>query len=50
MKDGEFNYLSLWSLKTVWSTVIVIVATLATVKLVMGRLLHSTPGDLIYDR
>ena len=50
MKDGTFNYLSLWSMKTVWSIVIVIVATLVTVRLVMGRLLHRTPGDLIYDR
>lgn len=50
LKDGAFNYLSLWSMKTVWSMVIVVVATLLTVRFVMGRLLHSTPGDLIYDR
>lgn len=50
LKDGAFNYLSLWSMKTVWSIVIVVVATLLTVRFVMGRLLHSTPGDLIYDR
>lgn len=50
MKDGEFNYLSLWSSKTLWASAIVIVATLATVRLVMGRMLRSTPGDLIYDR
>lgn len=50
LKDGEFNYLSLWSMKTVWSIIIVVAATLATVRFVMGRLLRSTPGDLIYDR
>lgn len=50
MKDGEFNYLSLWGLKTLWAALIVIVSTLATVKIVMGRLLRSTPGDLIYNR
>lgn len=50
MKDGEFNYLSLCSMKTAWSAIIVIVSTLVTVRLVMGRLLHITPGDLIYDR
>lgn len=50
LKDGEFNYLSLWSMKTIWSIIIVVVATLLTVRLVMGRLLKSTPGDLIYDR
>ena len=50
MKDGTFNYLSLWNMKTVWSIVIVIIATLLTVRMVMGRLLHQTPGDLIYDR
>lgn len=50
LKDGEFNYLSLWSAKTVWSIVIVVVANLVTVRFVMSRLLNSTPGDLIYDR
>ncbi len=50
MKDGSFNYLSLWSMKTLWSILIIIVATLLTVRLVMGRMLRSTPGDLIYDR
>lgn len=50
LKDGTFNYLSLWSMKTVWSVIIVIIATLLTVRYVMSRLLRSTPGDLIYDR
>lgn len=50
LKDGQFNYLSLWNMKTVWSIVIVIVATIVTVRVVMTRLLRQTPGDLIYDR
>ena len=50
LKDGEFNYLSLWNLKTVCSIIIVIVATIVTVFVVMNRLLKQTPGDLIYDR
>lgn len=50
MKDGKYNYLALWNAKTVYSIVIVLVATVATVFIVMGRLLRQTPGDLIYDR
>ena len=50
LKDGQFNYLSLWNMKTVWSVIIVIVATVVTVRVVMTRLLRQTPGDLIYDR
>lgn len=50
LKDGQFNYLSLWNMKTVWSVIIVIVATVVTVRVVMSRLLRQTPGDLIYDR
>ncbi len=50
MKDGEFNYLDLWSIKTLVSIIIVIVATFVTVRIVMGKLLKQTPGDLIYDR
>ena len=50
MKDGEFNYLDLWSIKTLVSIIIVIVATVVTVRIVMGKLLKQTPGDLIYDR
>jgi len=50
MKDGEFNYLSLWSMKTVWSIIIVALSTVITVYVVMSRLLKQTPGDLIYDR
>lgn len=50
LKDGEFNYLVLWNLKTICSIIIVIVATITTVYIVMNRLLKQTPGDLIYDR
>lgn len=50
LKDGVFDYLSLWSLKTACSIVIIIVASVYTVYLVMHKLLKSTPGDLIYDR
>ena len=50
MKDGTFNYLSLWEGNTFLAIVIIIVATLITVKLVMYQLLKQTPGDLIYDR
>ena len=49
-KDAEFNYLSLWSLKTLWAALIVVVAAIITVNIVMKRLLQRTPGDLIYDR
>lgn len=50
MKDGTYNYLSLWNMKTVYCIAIVIVATIVTVRSVMRKLLKQTPGDLIYDR
>ena len=50
LKDGTFNYLSLWSVKTVVSVLVMIVATVVTVVAVMRKLLRRTPGDLIYDR
>ena len=50
LKDGVFDYLALWSMKTVCSIIIIIVASVYTVYLVMHKLLKSTPGDLIYDR
>lgn len=50
LKDGEFNYLYLWNSKTMWAIVVIVVATIATVHIVMTRLLRQTPGDLIYDR
>lgn len=50
VKDGGYNYLSLWSEKTMWSILIIILSTIITVCVVMKRLLKQTPGDLIYDR
>ena len=50
MKDGTYNYLALWNSKTVYSIIIVLVATVLTVHIVMSRMLKQTPGDLIYDR
>ena len=32
------------------SIIIVLISTVVTVRVVMSRLLHKTPGDLIYDR
>lgn len=50
LKDGAFDYLSLWSAKTICSIVVIVVAAVVTVHRVMKRLLKATPGDLIYDR
>lgn len=48
-KDG-FNYLSLWNSMTYVAAIVVVVSTVATVSIVMKRMLNQTPGDLIYDR
>lgn len=48
-KDG-FNYLSLWNATTYIAAAVVFVSTIATVCIVMIRMLSQTPGDLIYDR
>lgn len=50
LKDGVFDYLLIWSYKTVFSIVIIIMAAIYTVYAVMHKLLKATPGDLIYDR
>lgn len=50
MKEGTFNYIDLWSLKTVLSIFIILVSSIYTVYVVMKGLLKVTPGDLIYDR
>ncbi len=50
MKDGTYNYLSIWSFKTLLAIVIMFIATIITVYQVMSHLLDRTPGDLIYDR
>lgn len=49
-KDGTFDYLSLWSGKTFYAVLIIILASVYTVYAVMKSLLKATPGDLIYDR
>jgi len=49
-KDGEFDYLSLWSSKTLYSLIIIVASSVTTVYIVMNKLLKTTPGDLIYDR
>lgn len=48
-KEG-FNYLSLWNTTTYVATIVVLFSTIATVCIVMARMLSQTPGDLIYDR
>lgn len=50
MKDGIYNYLDLWSGKTLGAIIIIIAASGYTVYLVVNQLLKATPGDLIYDR
>ena len=50
LKDGLYDYLSLWGIKTICSVVVIIVASVYTVFAVMRGLLKATPGDLIYDR
>ena len=50
MKEGTYNYLSLFSAKTILSILIIIVSSLYTVYRLMSNMLKSTPGDLIYER
>lgn len=50
MKEGMFNYLSLWNAKTIISVIIIMMISIYTVYKVMSKLLKLTPGDLIYDR
>lgn len=50
LKDGVYDYLSLWSFKTFSSIIVIILAAIYTVYVVMRNLLKATPGDLIYDR
>ncbi|MBQ8170174.1 MAG: ABC transporter permease [Bacteroidales bacterium] len=50
LKDGIFDYLLLWSHKTVSCIAIIMFAAVCTVYFVMRNLLKATPGDLIYDR
>ena len=50
MKDGIYNYLSLFSIKTWCSILIIFVSSLYTVYKLMHNMLKNTPGDLIYER
>lgn len=50
MKDGTYDYLSLWGANTFLAVGIIVVAAFLTVNLVMQQLMKQTPGDLIYDR
>lgn len=50
LKEGEYSYLDLGSIKTLLSIVIIIISSVCTVYAVMTKLLKHTPGDLIYDR
>ena len=50
MKEGVYNYLSLFSIKTTCSMFIIIVSSLFLVYRLMSNMLKATPGDLIYDR
>ena len=50
LKDGVYNYLSLFSLKTWCAILIIFTSSLYTVYLLMSRMLKRTPGDLIYER
>lgn len=50
LKDGKYDFLSLWSNKTFYSIAIIIISSIVTVYAVMHKLLKLTPGDLIYDR
>lgn len=50
VRDESFNYLSVWSTKTLYAIIVVWISSIATVYIVMRKLLSATPGDLIYDR
>ena len=50
MKEGVYNYLSLFSIKTTCSMFIIIVSSLFLVYRLMSNMLKATPGDLIYNR
>lgn len=48
-KEG-FDLLALWNPTTYIAAIVVFLSTIATVSIVMSRMLSQTPGDLIYDR
>lgn len=49
LKEGH-NLLDLWNIQTFLTIVIILAASIVTVRWVIGKLLVNTPGDLIYDR
>jgi len=49
-KEGNAPHLILWNWNTLWAVIIIIISTVASVLIVMHRLLRQTPGNLIYDR
>ena len=50
VQEGGSPYLALCNWKTLGAVAIIIVSTIASVLVVMHRLLKQTPGNLIYDR
>lgn len=50
MKEGSYNYLSLFSFKTWCSILFIVASSLYTVYKLMSTMLKCTPGDLIYER
>ena len=48
--DAGFPFLQIFNIYTVITILVVAIATIMTVYVVMRRMLHHTPGDLIYDR
>ena len=50
MKEGVYNYLSLFSFKTWCSILIIFASSFYTVYKLMSNMLKCTPGDLIYER
>lgn len=50
MKDGTYSWLLLLNTNTLLAIIVILLSTVASVLIVMRRLLRQTPGDLIYDR
>lgn len=50
VKEGGASYLILWSERTLYAIIVIILSAIISVLFVMRRLLRQTPGNLIYDR
>ncbi len=48
--DMGFPYFKLFNVYTIMTILVVVASTVMTVFVVMRKMLHQTPGDLIYDR